>query len=129
MFDSLSYPGMTFSDASIDMFWLQGASAITPMQQLNFLRRLHDRTLPLKPSTYETFSQIFPISNDSLGTFSGKTGTSKSDTNFHAWFVGWLQSPTNVRYVVLLIEPPPSMTMEQAVEVRMSIAKRVLLKK
>lgn len=129
MLDTLGYPGMTFTDGSIDNFWLQGASAISPMQQLNFLRRLHDRTLPLKQSTYDDFALIFPISNDSLGTFSGKTGTSRSDTSYHAWFVGWLQSPTNVRYVVMLIEPPPTMTMEQAVEVRMSIAKKVLMKK
>lgn len=129
MLDSLGYPGMTFSDASIDMFWLQGASGITPMQQLDFLRRLHDRTLPLKQSTFNDFALIFPISNDSLGTFSGKTGTSKSATNYHAWFVGWHQAQTNVRYVVVLIEPPPSMTMEQAVEVRMAIAKKVLLMK
>ncbi|MBK6761018.1 MAG: hypothetical protein IPP80_13605 [Ignavibacteria bacterium] len=45
------------------------------------------------------------------------------------WFVGWLQLATNVRYVVVLIEPPSSMTMEQAVEVRMAIARKVLLKK
>ncbi|MBK7411496.1 MAG: class D beta-lactamase [Candidatus Kapabacteria bacterium] len=129
MLDTLGYPGMTFSDASIDMFWLQGASAITPMQQLNFLRRLHDRTLPLKPSTYDDFALIFPISNDSLGTFSGKTGTTLRDASMRGWFVGWLQLATNVRYVVVLIEPPSSMTMEQAVEVRMAIARKVLLKK
>lgn len=126
LLDTLGYPGMTFTDASIDMFWLQGASAISPLEQFTFLRRLHDRTLPLKPSTYDTFSQIFPISNDSLGTFCGKTGTTLRDSTFRAWFVGWMQLATNVRYVVVFIEPPPSMTMEQSLEVRMSLAKRVL---
>jgi len=41
----LKYPGISFQDEEIDMFWLQGESHINQFEQIEFLRRFREVAL------------------------------------------------------------------------------------
>jgi beta-lactamase class D len=124
--DRLRFGTMVVTDSTIDSFWLRGASRITPIQQLDFLMRLHERALPLSTSTFDDFAYIFTIRRDADGAFCGKTGTSAGADGTVAWFVGWKQSGANVRYVVAMLEAPSSMDIDTLIERRMTLVERVL---
>lgn len=126
--DRLRFGRMIVTDTTIDSFWLRGSSTISPIEQLDFLRRLHDRQLPLSTATYDDFAYIFTIANDGRGTFSGKTGTSANDDSVIGWFAGWYTTASDVRFVVILIEAAPDIEMSVLTEHRLRLAKQVLMR-
>jgi beta-lactamase class D len=78
--------------------WLSSSLAISPDEQVAFLRRLVGGTLPVKPATRETAMRLFDLGERGDGwRVAGKTGSGperdaagrpSSDRAF-GWFVGW----------------------------------------
>lgn len=124
--DAFNYGSMVINDSTLDMFWLQGASTISPMQQIDFLRRLHDKKLPITARTHATMMQVMSIVTSNEGTLSGKTGWAIRDGSDIGWFVGWLQSSTNVRYVAVCIQPKPGFDMGTWTAARRRLAELAL---
>ena len=120
--DAFHYGDMVISDSTLDMFWLEGASTITPMQQLDFLRRFHDKKLPITNATYETMMQVMTVASSGDSVIRGKTGWAVRDDSDIGWFVGWLQSPRNVRYTIVCITPKPGFDMTRWTAVRRQLA-------
>jgi beta-lactamase class D len=65
----------------IDAFWLGGDLRITPLEQVDFLRRLRAGKLPISAEHRDLLLRIFP----DQGGYLGKTGT----TSGVAWMVGY----------------------------------------
>lgn len=95
----------------IDEFWLHGDLRISPRQQVEFLRRLHDRALPLSPATMETFIDEIGVweRNDDWVAWA-KTGWAIREGSERfggydhvGWFVGWLQKDERVYYFASLL--------------------------
>lgn len=120
--DALKYGDMVITDSTIDAFWLEGASTVTPLQQLDLLRRLHDKKLPITNATYETMMQVMTVAASGDSVLRGKTGWAIRDDSDIGWFVGWLQTPRNVRYTVVCISPKPGFDMSRWTAVRFQLA-------
>jgi len=67
----------------VDAFWLGGDLRITPLEQVDFLRRLHDGKLPISAHHRDLLLRIFP----DQGAYLGKTGTTSGGAV--AWMVGY----------------------------------------
>ncbi len=67
----------------IDAFWLGGDLRISPLEQIEFLRRLKAGKLPVSAEHRTLLLRIFP----DQGGYLGKTGTSQSSRV--AWMVGY----------------------------------------
>lgn len=88
----------------INGFWLWGGLRITPMQQIDFLRRLQGNALPLSKRSLEIVKRIM-ISKDNDGLIiRGKTGAGKQDGAYLGWYVGYVTTKDNVYYFANLIQ-------------------------
>jgi beta-lactamase class D len=78
----------------IDRFWLDGALRITPLEQLELLRRLHERRLPLAPRTQDLVLELMELDRKDGRVLRAKTGTAlREDGGALGWFVGIVDAP------------------------------------
>ncbi len=91
----LEYGNATFGD-DLDHFWLDGALAISALEQVRFLSRLVAGALPVSARAQEIVRQA--IQSEQLGpaTIRWKTGTGRSAGRWVAWLVGWIERPEGV---------------------------------
>lgn len=101
--DSLAYTGMVIRKDNLDEFWLTGESKISPLQQVDFLRRLITKQFNLKESTRESMKNIMARDTSSYGIRYAKTGWGYIDGKDLGWFVGYIQKPKNRIYFATLI--------------------------
>ncbi|SEK96158.1 beta-lactamase class D [Roseateles sp. YR242] len=82
-----------------DSFWLDGDLRISAVGQVEFLRRLHDRELPLADHTYASARTVMRRNQGPGWTLYAKTGWSTATTPAIGWFVGWLERDRDPRPV------------------------------
>jgi len=77
----------------VDQFWLTGGLRITPLQQIDFLRRFDAGKLPISKRTAETVRDIIVLDVGQNYVLRGKTGLNQPPDfpELAAWFVGWLE--------------------------------------
>jgi beta-lactamase class D len=77
--------------------WVNSSLKITPVEQVDFLRKLLARKLPVSAKAYDMTSAIIPTFKAGGWTVQGKTGSTRlandadkiSDKRSLGWFVGW----------------------------------------
>src|SRR5205823_3833966 len=72
-------------------FWLNSSLKISPIEQVNLLRRLHNNDLPFSRRSMEITRKILVMDKQNGVTLSGKTGT-------NGWFVGYVETQGNMYY-------------------------------
>jgi beta-lactamase class D len=77
----------------IDKFWLTGALRISPVQQIDFLRRLDGEKLPVSERTREILLDIIALDVGREHVLRGKTGLQREPEfpGLTGWFVGWVE--------------------------------------
>lgn len=97
--EELGYPGMEFDSETIDLFWLKGASAISPLEQVDFLKRINIKATPVTDTTLAEFKEIALVTSAEKGDFYAKTGLHiLDDESAEGWYVGWIEKPDNRIY-------------------------------
>jgi beta-lactamase class D len=96
--DTVKY-GNADTSGGIDKFWLSGGLRISPEQQIDFLRKLHDNELPFSQRSMDIVKSIM-IAKDTLGyVVRAKTGWSRWDNEDDiGWYVGYFETKDNVYY-------------------------------
>ena len=90
--------GNADTSGGIDLFWLKGGLRVTPEQQIDFLRRLHDNKLPFSKRTVEIVKTIM-IAKDTLDyVVRAKTGWADEEKRIVGWYVGYVEKDGNVYY-------------------------------
>ena len=81
------------SDADLTTYWLRGPLAISAAEQIDFLKRLVTRDLPLSEATYDMAEQIMRADAGNGWTLHAKTGWvfRKPEVGI-GWYVGWLKT-------------------------------------
>jgi len=110
--EKLDYGTMKLDSNSIDIFWLQGKSEITPFQQIDFLERFYTNELPISERTFELMKNIMVIQQNENWTLSGKTGWSVQNQTNNGWFVGYIEVENKVYFFATNIEPTPKFEMK-----------------
>lgn len=77
-------------------FWLDGSLQISALEQVNFLRRVYRRELPLSDPAYETLKHIMLVEQGNTYTLWAKTGWAARVTPPVGWYVGYVETPTDV---------------------------------
>lgn len=93
-----------------DRFWLSGGLRISPLQQIDFLRRLDGNKLPIGERTAEIVRDILTLDVGPEHVLRGKTGSAlpPEEPMFAAWFVGWLELAERRVYFATLIDEAPA---------------------
>jgi beta-lactamase class D len=87
----------------VDLFWLDGALRISPIEQIEFLRRLAARTLPASVKNQEVVAELMLQPNTGETRLHSKTGWSLRTNEEHGWWVGWAtRGERTVFFAVLL---------------------------
>lgn len=103
--DSL-HLGNADTSGGIDQFWLNGSLRITPMQQIEFLKNLHNDKLPFKKSNMDIVKNIMLVNKTDNYSIYAKTGWGEQDSLFIGWYVGFIETDDNVYYFVNCIQNP-----------------------
>ncbi|GAB3328941.1 oxacillin-hydrolyzing class D beta-lactamase OXA-50 [Larkinella ripae] len=101
------YGKMDINADNLDKFWLEGKSAISQEEQLDFLRRVHDGRVPFSKQHLATLKKIMQLDEKPGTKLYGKTGWAGGSINPHiGWFVGYVEKGDNVYYFATNIESP-----------------------
>jgi beta-lactamase class D len=95
--DKANY-GNVDTSGGIDQFWLTGGLLISPEEQIDFLKRLHDNKLPFSHRSTDIVKNIM-INKDTLDyVIRGKTGWGGHGNKDVGWYVGYIETKDNVYY-------------------------------
>lgn len=117
----LDYGTMEINTKTIDNFWLDGNSRISPIQQIDFLKSFYLNELPISKSTYQIMKSILQIKIDKNYILSGKTGWSTRNGIDNGWFVGYVESNKNVYFFATNIEPGKDFKMNLFANIRKTV--------
>lgn len=118
----LNYPGMQVDSTNIDLFWLQGESKISPLQQIDFLNRFYYQQLPIKESTHSLMRSIMVLEEDENYRLSGKTGWAIREGNNIGWFVGFLEKEDDVYFIATRVRPGEAFNMDMFARIRQEVS-------
>lgn len=94
----------------IDRFWLDGQMRISAVQQIQFLQRLAQGTLPFSQANQETVRRITIIDSAPNYILHGKTGWATAGDNARdvdlGWFIGWVERDGRRWFVALNFDMP-----------------------
>jgi beta-lactamase class D len=124
--ERMGYSGMVFDSTTVDNFWLQGKSRISPQEQINFLRRIYQEELPIRPATQRAIRDIMAMEKTDDYTLSGKTGWSIDGEHNNGWFVGFVERGGQVYYFATNLEPGPGFEMDGFPAVRVRVTRLAL---
>jgi beta-lactamase class D len=113
------------TSGEIDHFWLSGKLRISPVQQIDFLRRFDGGKLPIQERTAEIVRDVITLDVGQDHVLRGKTGLSSSPGAARlGWFVGWLElGERRVFFATLLDSVSPDVDL---IPVRRRVTERVL---
>lgn len=87
----LEYGNMDIS-GGITSFWLTGGLRITPLQQIDFIRRLVNNDLPLSQRSIDIFKKMMIVEQTPEYTLRAKTGWGFLNEEDIGWYVGYLEN-------------------------------------
>lgn len=105
--DTLNYGSIAVDVSNIHNFWLQGAATISPLQQIDFLKRFYYSKLPISNRTTNTLKRMMELEVTQDYIISGKTGWSIQNEIDNGWFVGYVEQKNNTYFFAANVEPKP----------------------
>lgn len=124
----LNYGNLKIDSTSIAMFWLEGTSHINQLQQIDFLKRFYASELPISRNTETIMKRMMLIEETETYKISGKTGWSIRKGNNNGWFVGYVESESNVYFFATNIVPKKDFNMNMFPLIRKEITYKALKK-
>lgn len=107
-----------------DRFWLDGDLRISAVGQIDFLRRVHDRALPLADRSYDIARKVLLREQGPGWRMYAKTGWTDASRPAIGWLVGWVERDEDPRPVYFALNM--DMTSDAFGPKREEIVKRVL---
>ena len=96
--------GVLHEPFELTTFWLDGSLQISAMEQIDVLKKIYLRTLPFSTHSYDTLQQIMFVEKTPSYALWGKTGWATSVTPHVGWYVGYIETPSNVWFFSTNIE-------------------------
>lgn len=121
----LQYGHMDVRPDNLENFWLEGDSKITAYEQVQFLQRLQEETLPVSAASMRALKEMMVIERGDGYVLRGKTGWTGAPDQI-GWFVGYLEKDGKVYYFATNAQPADSLGLEQIVPARVPITRAIL---
>ena len=96
--------GNADTSGGIDKFWLIGGLRITPEQQIDFLKRLHNNKLPFSKVTINIVKEIMIVKDTLDYVIRAKTGYGDEEKRAIGWYVGYIEKNDNIYYFANCIQ-------------------------
>lgn len=108
-----------------ETFWLDGSLKISAMEQVEFLKKVYQRTLPFSKSSYETLYQIMLVEQTADFSIRAKTGLAGRSKPKIGWYVGYVETSKDVWFFATNID----IDKEKNLYLRLKLTREVLHKK
>lgn len=112
----------------LTQFWLGSSLKISPEEQLQFLRQLHQENLPFSKRTYEKVKNMMIEEKTEQYTLRAKTGWASTSKEDIGWFVGYVEKHNNVYFFATRIYKPADQEMENFADLRRTLTRQILTK-
>ena len=89
------YGEMVFDTSNVDLFWLEGDSKISQLEQIEFLMKFYHSQLPISKRTESIAKRMMQVEKNETYSLLAKTGRSVSNVS---WYVGYLEKGNNVYF-------------------------------
>jgi beta-lactamase class D len=86
--DRLGYGDRKVAGGKIDRFWLEGPLRISAVEQVDFLRRLHEHRLPVSRAHADLLLRLLELDRGAGWVLRGKTGLGWDGGRAVGWLVG-----------------------------------------
>lgn len=117
---SVHYGNEDFSDPAD--YWLDGSLQISPLEQVNILKKFYDNEFDFKQSNIQTVKDSIRLEESNGRVLSGKTGTSVINGELHAgWFIGYVEAADNTFFFAVHIQGEKQAAGSSAAEIALSI--------
>lgn len=121
----MDYGNMLFDSTDLHRFWLTGRSTISPVQQIDFLEKLRNESLPFAPETIEKAKRMMHITTSSNKNALAKTGWARGAIDV-GWYVGYIDREVGPIYFACLIENVNGIPSSDFIDARKKIAQDAL---
>jgi beta-lactamase class D len=102
-------------EGGLDLFWLTGELRISALEQVEFLRRVHDGHLPVSERSLDALREIMHVEERDGAVLRGKTGWGRLDGRQYGWLVGWVEREGGTAFFALQLDTAdPSFPMIRA---------------
>jgi len=106
-------------------FWLDGSLVISPIEQVEFLKKVYQRSLPFSASTYDTLQQVMLVEKTPAYTIWAKTGWTAGSTPQVGWYVGYVETQHDVWFFAANLD----IRHEKELPLRRELTRKVLQEK
>ncbi len=114
--------GNQTAEGDISSYWLDSSLKISPVEQVELLRKLHDGLLPVSPETADAVQNAIRLSVTENSTLYGKTGTESIDgKDASGWFIGYIENGSGTYYFAANIRQEDHATGTAATELTFRI--------
>ena len=118
--DTVGY-GNTLIKTNVDDFWLEEGLTISSYEQIAFLERLYNNTLPFSPRTMAIVKDIMQVDNVPY-TMRAKTGWSmRIENRSVGWYVGWVEKDGKPYFFANNIDMPNNSYGLKRIEITIAI--------
>lgn len=77
--------------SDVTTFWLEGDLRVSVKDQIDFLRKVHNQTLPVKQHSYDVLRKVMLVEKNEKYSLWAKTGWAGKN----GWFVGYVERDGN----------------------------------
>jgi len=85
-------------------FWLDGSLQISAVEQVEFIKKVYQRSLPFNPTSYETLRQIMLLKKNPAYSLWAKSGWATKMKPQVGWYVGYVETLKDTWAFALNIE-------------------------
>lgn len=109
-------------------FWLQSSLEISPIEQVDFLKRFYTNQLPISKRNIDIVKRILMLGNKEGATLSGKTGTGWRDAVINSeaingYFIGYVEKDGHTYFFATNLEADGQATGGKAKAITLQILK------
>lgn len=124
--DLLAYPGMVFDSTTIDNFWLEGTSAISAFEQIDFLKRFYFNELPISEKTWLDMKDVLLMEGTDTYKLSAKTGLAMRDLPYIGWLVGYWEEGEKLYFFATNLQTDDPEKVDMLIPARLELTKAAL---
>lgn len=108
----------------ISNFWLESSLKISPLEQVELLKKLHTNEFHFQKQNIQTIKNALKLSSSNNATLYGKTGTGTvNGKNVNGWFIGYVESAGNTHFFATNIRSDVNATGSEASKITLNILK------
>lgn len=119
------YGNMDLSEEGDD-FWNKGAFGVSPVNQIEFLKALHEETLPFSKETFRTVKRLMISEETPAYVLRDKTGWTKAGGLDIGWWTGYVEREDNVYFFAARLTQRADVPNSRFSDCRKSIARAAL---